>query len=136
MVTNFEIPLANIYNWDEKRLKLGGAARLCKSNIYLTNVTRNAMYIHQSESLELVSLLEAISVDGSVLPPVEAKKQSCIVLCKGNSNSASYIKIIAIEWLILLCTESMRGFVKLLGLWLTWTHVRAGFMVLYSAVTV
>ena len=63
------IPPENIYNEDEKGIQLGGGRKNLPLQ-YIFSKEDHDKYIVQLDSLILVMLLEAISVDGVAVPPL------------------------------------------------------------------
>ncbi|KAF8583755.1 hypothetical protein K439DRAFT_1347843 [Ramaria rubella] len=68
MIQEFDVPLENVYNWDEKGIQLGGGQKGLQGQ-FIFGVEDRERYIVQSESLELVSLWEAVNAGGSYVPP-------------------------------------------------------------------
>ena len=62
------IPWENVYNMDEKGLQLGGGRRLNGTWYLYFNKQRICMRV-QKGSLELVTAIECVAADGSILKP-------------------------------------------------------------------
>ncbi|KAF8592797.1 hypothetical protein K439DRAFT_1610243 [Ramaria rubella] len=68
-LTKYEIPPENIYNEDEKGLQLCGECKnLNRQFIFETGVKQ--YYVIHSDSLTLVTVIEAVCADGLVVPPI------------------------------------------------------------------
>ncbi|KAF8592788.1 hypothetical protein K439DRAFT_1274546, partial [Ramaria rubella] len=68
-LTKYDVPPENIYNEDEKGLQLGGGRKnLNRQFIFETGVKQ--CYIICLDLLTLVTVIEAVCADGSMLPPV------------------------------------------------------------------
>lgn len=63
-----DIPWENIYNMDEKGLQLGGGRKLDGSRYLYSNEQRICVKV-QKGSLELVTAIECVAADGSILKP-------------------------------------------------------------------
>ena len=62
------IPIENIYNMDEKGCQRGGGRR-AQLRKYFMSATRRPQYQVQSDNLELITIIECVSADGSNLQP-------------------------------------------------------------------
>ena len=62
------IPWENLYNMDEKGIQLGGGRKLDNTKFLYNRSQRNRVQI-QSADLELVTTIECIGADGSILKP-------------------------------------------------------------------
>ncbi|KAF8592321.1 hypothetical protein K439DRAFT_1643828 [Ramaria rubella] len=67
VIKEYCVPPSNIYNWDEKGIQLGGRHKGLQGH-HIFAIEDQECYISQSDSLELVLLLEAVSADGSSVP--------------------------------------------------------------------
>ncbi|KAF8585444.1 hypothetical protein K439DRAFT_1343466 [Ramaria rubella] len=63
VIDEYQIPAANIYNWDEKGIQLGGGHKGLQAH-YIFTVEDLERYVAWSDSLELMSLLKAVCADG------------------------------------------------------------------------
>ncbi|KAF8586486.1 hypothetical protein K439DRAFT_1646254 [Ramaria rubella] len=68
VIDKYRILLANIYNWDEKGIQLGRGCKGLQGH-YVFGVEDREQYVAHSDSVELVLLLEAMSVDRLYIPP-------------------------------------------------------------------
>ncbi|KIJ34762.1 hypothetical protein M422DRAFT_263115 [Sphaerobolus stellatus SS14] len=67
-IIDYEIPMENIYNTDEKGLQLGGGRRSSLiQRIYETG--SKDRYILKGDSLTLITIIEAVCADGTLCPP-------------------------------------------------------------------
>ena len=62
------IPWENVYNMDEKGIQLGGGRKLDNTRYLYSREQRNHVKL-QSPDLELVTTIECIGADGSILKP-------------------------------------------------------------------
>ena len=69
LIVGQSIPPENIYNEDEKGIQLGGGRKNLPLRYIFSRKDRDK-YVVRSDSLVLVMLLEAISVDGVAVPPL------------------------------------------------------------------
>ncbi|KIJ22862.1 hypothetical protein M422DRAFT_120754, partial [Sphaerobolus stellatus SS14] len=68
VIIDYEIPMENIYNTDEKGLQLGGGRRSSLiQRIYETG--SKDRYILKGDSLTLITIIEAVCADGTLCPP-------------------------------------------------------------------
>ncbi|KIJ48785.1 hypothetical protein M422DRAFT_91853, partial [Sphaerobolus stellatus SS14] len=67
-VQKYGIPPENIYNFDEKGIQLGGSRKNLISQYIFAKNDQNR-YVTKSESLQLITILEAASADGAMVPP-------------------------------------------------------------------
>lgn len=67
-LAEYDIPWENVYNMDEKGIQLGGGRKLDNTKYYYPESQRNRVQI-QSADLELVTTIECIGADGSILRP-------------------------------------------------------------------
>jgi hypothetical protein len=74
----YDIPLENMYNSDEKGAQRGGGKRGTSRKYFISRQQRTA-YKAKSANLELVTIIECVSADGSALPPgfIFAGKEFC-----------------------------------------------------------
>ncbi|KIJ47650.1 hypothetical protein M422DRAFT_136350, partial [Sphaerobolus stellatus SS14] len=63
-----QIPCTNIYNMDEKGIQLGGG-RKNSSTLYFFDREDKSRYILKSDSLVMVTVIEAACADGTMVPP-------------------------------------------------------------------
>ena len=68
IVQTHGIPIENVYNMDEKGCQRGGGKRSSRRK-YLYSRRQRAKYRHRSANLELITIIEAICADGTVLKP-------------------------------------------------------------------
>ncbi|KAH8994810.1 DDE superfamily endonuclease-domain-containing protein [Lactarius akahatsu] len=73
-----DIPWENIYNMDEKGIQLGGGRKMDNTR-FLYSREQSARTKLQSASLELVTVLECVSADGSSLKPGFVLSGKCIL---------------------------------------------------------
>ena len=62
------IPWENVYNMDEKGIQLGGGRKLDNTRFLYARAQRNRVKL-QSADLELVTTIECVGSDGSILKP-------------------------------------------------------------------
>ncbi|KAF8578545.1 hypothetical protein K439DRAFT_1648750 [Ramaria rubella] len=67
VIKKYDIPPENIYNKDEKGLQLGGGRKNIGTQFIFPQGMKQKMVKHL-DSLQLVTVLEAVCVDGTVLP--------------------------------------------------------------------
>ncbi|KIJ52933.1 hypothetical protein M422DRAFT_94762, partial [Sphaerobolus stellatus SS14] len=64
----YKIPIENVYNFDEKGVQLGGGRKNCSCQYIFAKGDMNH-YVMKSDNLQLVTILEAASADGVMVPP-------------------------------------------------------------------
>ena len=69
LIVGQSIPPENIYNEDEKGIQLGGGRKNLPLQYIFSKEDRDK-YVVRSDSLILVTLLEAVSADGVAVPPL------------------------------------------------------------------
>ncbi|KAF8591605.1 hypothetical protein K439DRAFT_1260996, partial [Ramaria rubella] len=67
ILTRYDIPPENIYNEDEKGLQLGGGRKHIATQFIFPRGMRQKM-VKRSDSLQLVTVLEAVCADGMAVP--------------------------------------------------------------------
>ncbi|KAF8591392.1 hypothetical protein K439DRAFT_1611268 [Ramaria rubella] len=67
MIKKYDIPPENIYNKDEKGLQLGGGRKNIGTQFIFPHRMKQKMVKH-SDSLQLMTILEAMCADGTALP--------------------------------------------------------------------
>ncbi|KIJ50041.1 hypothetical protein M422DRAFT_160139 [Sphaerobolus stellatus SS14] len=77
VVSSFDIPVENIYNMDEKGAQLGGR-RKASSIKWVFAKGDESHYVLKSDSLLLVTIIEAVCADGTACPP-------CIIMPLGQT---------------------------------------------------
>ncbi|KAF8575405.1 hypothetical protein K439DRAFT_1370041 [Ramaria rubella] len=80
ILRHYEIPLENIYNEDEKGLQLGGGRKNIGTQFIFPHGMKHKILKH-SDDLQLISVLEAVSADGTAVPTL-------MVLPKGSKPGA------------------------------------------------
>ncbi|KAF8573880.1 hypothetical protein K439DRAFT_1374007, partial [Ramaria rubella] len=80
ILRHYEIPPKNIYNKDEKGLQLGGGRKNIGTQLIFPHRMKHRTIKH-SDDLQLVSVLEAVSADGTAVPTL-------MVLPKGSKPGA------------------------------------------------
>jgi len=68
IIQTHQIPQENIYNFDEKGIQLGGGRKNSNTLYFFDKEDRNH-YILKSDSLVLVTIIEAACADGTPVPP-------------------------------------------------------------------
>ena len=68
-ITTYNIKPENLYNVDEKGLQLGGGRKNLSTQFIFSKMACK-QYALRSDSLVLVTLIEAVCVDSSAVPPV------------------------------------------------------------------
>jgi hypothetical protein len=68
LLKTWDIPWDNVYNMDEKGIQLGGGRRLDGTKYFYAQQQDIRVKI-QSANLELVTIIECISANGSILKP-------------------------------------------------------------------
>lgn len=63
-----DIPWENVYNMDEKGIQLGGGRKLDNTKFLYSRAQRNRVKL-QNADLELVTTIECVGADGSILKP-------------------------------------------------------------------
>jgi hypothetical protein len=62
------IPWENVYNMDKKGIQLGGGRKLNNTKFLYSREQHNCMKL-QNLDLELVTMIECVGADGSILKP-------------------------------------------------------------------
>lgn len=68
ILEEYGIPWENIYNMDEKGVQRGGGRRMQQIKYFISR-RRRPHYKLRSDNLELVTIIECISADGTALSP-------------------------------------------------------------------
>ncbi|KIJ45462.1 hypothetical protein M422DRAFT_166240, partial [Sphaerobolus stellatus SS14] len=68
IVTEYQIPQCSIYNMDEKGIQLGGGHKN-SNTLYFFDREDKSHYILKSDSLVLITAIEAACADGTMVPP-------------------------------------------------------------------
>ena len=68
VLASYDIPQHNCYNVDEKGIQLGGGRKNLPTQFIFGKGSRDC-YTMRSDSLVLVTLIEAVCADGSAVPP-------------------------------------------------------------------
>ncbi|KIJ31881.1 hypothetical protein M422DRAFT_128556, partial [Sphaerobolus stellatus SS14] len=67
-ITDYDIPVENIYNTDEKGVQLGGGKKSSSTQRIFTTGSKNC-YVLKGDSLLLCTIIEAVCADGIICPP-------------------------------------------------------------------
>ncbi|KIJ34157.1 hypothetical protein M422DRAFT_118962, partial [Sphaerobolus stellatus SS14] len=78
IIAAHQIPPENIYNMDEKGIQLGGG-RKNSSTLYFFNREDKSRYILKSDSLVLITVIEAVCENGTLVPPGFILPQGSVV---------------------------------------------------------
>ena len=68
VVSDYNIQIQNVYNFDEKGIQLGGGCKGMQRQ-YLWHPLEKFKYVRKSDSLVLITVIEAASADGVAVPP-------------------------------------------------------------------